>query len=52
MTTNDYKEKFIELFKEMEHELGSCASVEIEREDQVCYNGEIIHSNYKCKIIF
>ena len=52
MTTCDYKEKFIDLFKEMEQELGSCASVDIEREDQVYYNGEIIHSNYTCKIIF
>ena len=52
MTTNDYKEKFIELFKEMEEEIGDCASVEIEREDEVSFGDEIIQKSYKCRMKF
>lgn len=51
MTTNDYKNKFVDLFKEMEYELGDCASVEIERENEVCCS-DIVGKSYKCKIIF
>lgn len=52
MTTNDYKKKFVDLFMEMEHELGDCASVEIDRTDEVSFGGEIIHRSYKCRITF
>ena len=51
MTTNDYKKKFIDLFKEMEQELGDCASLEIEREDETHF-GEIVRKSYKCRIFF
>ncbi len=51
MTTNDYKKKFVDLFKEMEHELGDCASLEIERENEVRF-GEIVGKSYKCRIVF
>ena len=51
MTTKDYKEKFVYLFKEMEYELGDCASVEIERENEFRL-GEIVGKSYKCRIVF
>lgn len=52
MKTNDYKKRFIDLFKEMEQDLGDCVSVEVEREDEVAYGGEIVRSTYKCIIRF
>ena len=51
MTTDDYKKKFVDLFKEMEQELGDCASLEIEREDETRF-GEIVRKSYKCRIMF
>lgn len=52
MTTNDYKKKFIDLFKEMEQDLGECASLEIERENEIRYMGEIVSKSYNCRIVF
>ena len=52
MKTNDYKKRFIDLFKEMEQELGDCVGVEIDRDDEVAYGGEIVKKNYKCRIRF
>jgi len=52
MKTNDYKKKFIDLFKEMEQELGDCKTVEIEREDEVSFIGNIISISYACRIRF
>ena len=52
MTTDDYKKKFIDLFKEMEQELGDCNTVEIEREDEVSFTGSIISKSYTCRITF
>ena len=51
MTTNDYKKKFVDLFREMECELGDCASLEIERENEIRL-GEIVGKSYKCRIVF
>lgn len=52
MTADDYKKRFIALFQEMEKELGTCNSVEIEREDEVAYMGEIVKSTYTCRMRF
>jgi hypothetical protein len=52
MKTNDYKKKFIDLFKEMEQELGDCNTVEIEREDEFSFTGDIVSKSYACRIRF
>ena len=52
MKTEDYKKKFIELFKQMEDELGKCAEVDIERVDERVYGGEIVRTSYKCIMRF
>ena len=51
MTTDDYKKRFIALFKEMEDELGSCNSVVIEKCDEFRYI-EVVESTYRCKMEF
>ncbi len=50
--TEDYKKRFIELFKEMEQELGNCAEVCVSRDNELTYNGEIVRSSYKCTMRF
>ncbi len=52
MKTEEYKKRFIDLFKEMEEDLGRCAEVDIERDDEIAYGGKIIRASYKCRIRF
>ena len=53
MKIDEYKQKFIELFKQMEEECGKCESVEINTIGKIC-NGdhEIIAKKVVCKIEF
>lgn len=52
MTVNDYKKRFIDLFKEMEKELGNCSEVRVESESKVACYGEMIDKYYSCRIEF
>lgn len=52
MKTEDYKKRFIALFQEMEKDLDKCQSVEIDRDQDIVYGGEIVDSHYTCKIRF
>lgn len=50
--TEDYKKRFIELFKEMEQELGNCDEVYVSRDNEVTSDGKIVRSSYKCTMRF
>jgi hypothetical protein len=50
--TEGYKKRFIELFKEMEQELGTCAEVCVSRDNEVAHDGKIVRSSYKCTMRF
>ena len=53
MKIEDYKKRFINLFKEMEQDIGPCYYVEVEREEETAYGTEeIIASTYKCRVRF
>ena len=53
MTINEYKQRFLEIFKEMEKEHGRIKSVEMEHGEEI-YDpyGRFIESRNKCTITF